>query len=246
MRGCFTDAQTHARISLQVSSPELSGINVGVAETPFQGNRWQHMVRVLFLMRCCGTNPGEDAPDGALSEMRGQVRIQKLDFWMRNPDYLADELLNDYEAGHGPEDAMERAKAILDEREPELRRLPMTRWRFGAYEALDDVLAPLVARGIVVHRPTASSNRVREHSYWFMQEGEEFAKALLNADPEVFGWHDERARLIAAVARDLTGSAMKDRQYKQAEYAGAELSVAIEPITARVRERLGLLQEANT
>jgi hypothetical protein len=29
--------------------------------------------------------------------VRSQVRLQKLDFWLRNPDYLADELLNDYE-----------------------------------------------------------------------------------------------------------------------------------------------------
>lgn len=195
-------------------------------------------------MRRCGTAPGEDAPERALSVMRGQVRIQKLDFWMRSPDYLADELLNDYEAGLGPKDAMDQARAILEDREPELRRLPMTRWRFGAYEPLDDVLAPLVARGIVVHKPTASSNRVKEHSYWFMPEGEEFAEALLNADPEVFGWYDERAQLIAMVARDVTGSALKDRQYKQAEYAGAELSVAIEPITERVRERLQTIEEA--
>jgi len=201
------------------------------------------MARVLFLMRRCGADPGEDAPEGALSLMRGQVRIQKLDFWMRNPDYLADELLNDHEAGQGPADALEQANAILKDREPELRGLPMTRWRFGAYEPLDDVLAPLVARGMVVHKPTASSSRVREHSYWFMQEGEDFAEALLNAEPDVFGWYDERAKLIAAVARDATGSALKDRQYEQAEYAGTELSVAIEPITERVRERLLSLEE---
>lgn len=202
------------------------------------------MVRVVFLMRRCGTDPGEDAPTGALSVMRGQVRIQKLDFWMRNPDYLADELLNDHEVGQGPEDALERAKAILDDREPELRGLPMTRWRFGAYEPLDDVLGPLVARGMVVHKPTTSSNRVKEHSYWFMPEGEAFAQDLLSAEPEVFGWYDERADLIAAVARDELGTALKDRQYKQAEYAGTELSVAIEPITERVRERLRSREEA--
>jgi len=203
------------------------------------------MTRVLFLMRRCGTDPGEDAPDGALSVMRGQVRIQKLDFWMRNPDYLADELLNDHDAGQGPADALEQAKAILNDREPELRRLPMTRWRFGAYEALDDVLAPLVARKMILHQPTASSNRVREHSYWFMPDGEAFAQDLLSAEPGIFGWYDERAQLIATVARDASGSALKERQYEQTEYAGTELNVTIEPITDRVRERLRVLEEAN-
>ena len=31
--------------------------------------------------------------------VESQVRLQKLDFWVRNPDYLANELLNDYESG---------------------------------------------------------------------------------------------------------------------------------------------------
>jgi len=32
----------------------------------------------------------------AVSVVRTQIRLQKLDFWIRNPDYLANELLNDY------------------------------------------------------------------------------------------------------------------------------------------------------
>ena len=35
----------------------------------------------------------------AVGVVRTQLRLQKLDFWVRNPDYLANELLNDYEAG---------------------------------------------------------------------------------------------------------------------------------------------------
>jgi hypothetical protein len=35
--------------------------------------------------------------------MRSQLRLQALDFWLRNPDYLADELLNEYDASDSPE-----------------------------------------------------------------------------------------------------------------------------------------------
>ncbi|WP_020556864.1 hypothetical protein [Embleya scabrispora] len=43
---------------------------------------------------------------------------------MRNPDYLADELLNDYESS-GEASLLDHAGAILDSEEPEVRRYPM-------------------------------------------------------------------------------------------------------------------------
>jgi len=111
--------------------------------------------------------PGPAAPDGALSEMRSQLRLQALDFWLRNPDYLADELLNEYDR-IGDASLVEEARRILDDREPEVRRLPMTKYMFGAYEPLDDVLAPLVTYGLIKHAASAGHTRVREHDYWFM------------------------------------------------------------------------------
>lgn len=54
------------------------------------------------------------------------MRLQALDFWLRNPDYLADELLDEYEAGRRP-DALNVVRKIFDDQEPDLRRLPMAR-----------------------------------------------------------------------------------------------------------------------
>jgi hypothetical protein len=61
---------------------------------------------------------------------------------------------------------------------------------------------------------------------------------LLDAAPQVFGWYEERAQLIARVAGADGGGALKERQYKQEEYAGTPNTRLIEPITERVRERL--------
>jgi len=207
---------------------------------PFQGTREQYLVRVLFLLRHCGASPGAGAPDGALSEMRSQLRLQALDFWLRNPDYLADELLNEYER---TQDAslVEEARKILDSREPKIRRLPMTKYRFGAYEPLDDVLAPLVTYGLVSHSASAGPAKVREHDYWFMQSGEEFALQLLGAAGDIFGWYVERAQLIARVAGTDAGGRLKERQYQQEEYAETPNTRLIEPITQRVRARLAEL-----
>jgi hypothetical protein len=179
---------------------------------------------------------------GAITEMRSQLRLQALDFWLRNPDYLADELLNEYERTGDPT-VLETARTILDTREPEIRRLPMTKYRFGAYEPLDDVLAPLVTYGLVAHAATAGQTRVREHDYWFMEAGEEFAQRLLDAAPEVFAWYVERAELIALVAGTDGGGRLKERQYRQEEYAGTPNTRLIAPITERVRQRLVRLEE---
>ncbi|MBF6621562.1 MAG: hypothetical protein ITG02_15200 [Patulibacter sp.] len=204
----------------------------------FRGTRPQHIARVVFLLRYCGLDPGDGAPGGAVTEMRSGQRLQACDFWMRNPDYLADALVDDYEAGERP-DGITLAQRILDDREPQLRRLPMTKWRFGAYEELSDVLAPLLLYGLVEHRPVVrGGHSIGEHDYWLMPEGVEFTNALLEADRSLFGWYVDRARLIATVAKDTGGSALKARQYGRIEYASTPGMALIPSITDAVRVRL--------
>lgn len=201
------------------------------------------MARVVFLLRYVGQEPGTDAPNGAVTEMRSGKRLHAADFWMRNPDYLAEVLLDEQAQGlrsHG----FAQAKKIFDDREPELRRLPMTKWRFGAYEDLDDVLGPLIAHGLVFHRVTVRVDcKVGEHRYWLMPAGEAFCEALVKAEPETFTWYVERAQLIASVARDTPGSTLKDQQYERIEYAATRPHALIPPITEEVRSRIQALEE---
>jgi len=203
------------------------------------------MARVVFLLRHVGLAPDVvGAPAGAVTEMRSEQRLHAADFWMRNPDYLADALLDDREAGIRP-DGADIARDILSSREPEIRRLPMTKWRWGAYEDLDDVLAPLILHGLVAHRATVrADHKVAEHAFWLMSPGVEFSDALLAAEPEVFGWYVNRAILIASVAGTTPGSSLKDRQYQRVEYASTPGMALIPPIADDVRERLAILDAA--
>ncbi len=50
--------------------------------------------------------------------VESQVKLQKLDFWVRNQDFLANELLNDY-ADTGDAGLLELAAEILESDEPE-------------------------------------------------------------------------------------------------------------------------------
>jgi len=171
-------------------------------------------------------------------QLRSQTRLQALDFWMRNPDYLADELLDEYEAGKRP-DAVEIVREIFANQEPDLRRLPMARYLFGAYEPLDDALALLVAGGLIqvrIHR--FGGNKVALWDYFLMAPGEEAVASLLNRWRDTFGWYEERARLVAHVAGRGGGSALKKRQYLKESYKETPLRQRISPITDRVLARL--------
>ncbi|MER7681603.1 hypothetical protein [Streptomyces sp. NPDC096934] len=72
---------------------------------------------------------------------------RKWTSWLSNPDGPADELLSKYMA-NAEVRLLELAGQILDSEEPEVRRYPMLRHHFGAYEPLDDVLTVLRSAGL--------------------------------------------------------------------------------------------------
>ena len=49
--------------------------------------------------------------------------------------------------------------------EPEVRRYPMLRYRFGAYEPLDGALSVLSSVGLVLRRREGMPGHTRQHNY---------------------------------------------------------------------------------
>lgn len=175
--------------------------------------------------------------DDVVCVLHAQLRLQALEFWMRNPDYLANELITEFECT-GETELLTLARRIFDDREPDLRRLPMIRFLFGAYEPLDNGLAILVTAGFVrIRREGVPGKKVREHLYLLTEAGEEAVEKLSALAPEL-AWYRARAAIVARIAGQQGGMALKGRQYLQLEYAGTELNQAIAPITDRVVERL--------
>lgn len=161
---------------------------------------------------------------------------------MRNPDYLANELLTEFETSR-ERDLLTIAQHIFDDREPDLRRLPMVRYLFGAFEPLDNALAILRAADLIrIKRDGVPGGKIREHLYLLTTAGEDALGRIADAAPEL-GWYRDRAFIVARVAGVQGGKALKDRQYLQAEYAGTELSHVIQPITHRVLARLAAILE---
>ncbi|MFC0439628.1 hypothetical protein [Kutzneria buriramensis] len=166
-----------------------------------------------------------------------------MDFWLRNPDYLADELVSMVEAGAADSSHLATARSLLDDPEPDLRWYPMPRWFFGAYEPLDDAFSLLETYGLAALRRTGQPGKKSQRNQFFLTEAGAVAVAELAKDPTL-GWYAEQVKLVALVAGDDGGQALKDRQYQQATYAGTELGVDIAPIAPRVRERLDALNAA--
>jgi hypothetical protein len=173
--------------------------------------------------------------DGEEAIFRGELRLHALMFWLRNPDYLAWELLELHTAS-GDTALVQQVQTMLADDEPVLRRDAMPKWRFGAYEPMDDELAFLASRGLIrtVYRPAGPKSA--ENSFLIYPSAFRFAGTV--ASNIAYRWYADRMQLVLLVADSWFGSRLKGKQYKHLEYAKTRGHQFIPPITHRVIERL--------
>lgn len=202
-----------------------------------EATKTQHAVRVLALLKTCGDPVSDSDPDGFVQVIRSELRLQALDFWLRNPDYLADQLL-DMVASDELDAAsyLPLAQDLLDGSEPNLHWYPMPKWLRGAYEALDDAFSILQSYGIAEVRRKGSPP-LRYRNEFFLTPAGALAATELAKDP-VLSWYMRQAKLVNLVAGSDKGGRLKERQYQQAEYAETQLGLRIASIAPMVRERL--------
>ncbi|GIF45233.1 hypothetical protein [Actinoplanes xinjiangensis] len=214
--------------------------------TASDGDPFFDAVRLLLLLDAAVTDidlrEANTAPTDAVGVVRTQTLLQKLDFWLRYPDYLADELLTEYEKS-GEQVLLRLATQILDSDEPELRQIPMLRFKFGAYEPLDMPMSVLSVAGLAVVRSSRTDQRVRHHDYFLTTRGRQTARSCIQDFPAL-AWYGQRTRLVVALAQGtgMTGTALRRRQYLQRDYAGTGLNEEIASIAERARQRLAALQ----
>jgi hypothetical protein len=216
---------------------------VTTAPSVRKATRLQDAVRLLFIIAYGGTSTDEatSGVPGAVAKLATATRLHALDFWVRNPDYLAYEILTMVQAGDLDRAYLPMVERIFDDGEPDLRLFPMLRWRFGAYEGVDDALALLRAHGLIAIRRTGSLKKISRHSYYLLEVGRRRSEELLAEAPEL-GWYRDRAQLAASVAGATPGPQLKLRQKEQAEYMDAQLGTYIPSIVGRATELLRALQ----
>jgi hypothetical protein len=201
----------------------------------------QGALRLLFLLDRAGAVPlpeGRPAKAGAVAVIESETKLQKLHFWMRNPDYLSLEILTLLEDGKGKGLSVEIAAVLLEGGEPELRLYPMLRHLYGAFEPLDDSMSHLVSVGLALCRTTRDPTGAKpRHDYWLLPEGRKTAERILVEHPGL-QWYGDRADLIAVVAGNASGNQLRDRHYVVPEYADTQMGRPIPPVADLARERL--------
>lgn len=198
-------------------------------------------IRLLFLL-VEGSEPlAEPASNGAIRIFRGEARLHALDFWVRYPDYLAAELLDRFELEMQIED-LDVVDTILSAEEPDIRRLPMIRYFFGAYDPIDTAISILVSRRLVVITGRKSGAKVQETDFLILARAIELASDIMHKAP-ILRWYADRAKVVATLAGARTGTALKKQQYERSSYAGTERGAEIPSIKAEVIARFAKIKE---
>jgi hypothetical protein len=205
------------------------------------GTAFRDALRLLFIL-VRGSEPLPPALRTDEHDMAflGEKRAQAIDFWIRYPDYLADELLDLYaETGDGA--ALAAARRIFEEDEPEVRIVRMIRWRRGAYEDLQDSLAILSYRGLVKPMRREIGPDAIRYEFLVGPTARRFLDDAVSDQP-VLAWYDRQVGLALRIATTRSGSALKDVHYEHPEYASTPYGRVIPSIRERVLARLRTIE----
>lgn len=168
----------------------------------------------------------------------GEIKIQAIDFFLRNPDYLAYELLNIAVKENEKAVSIKRiVKSIYKSSEPEIRRIEMEKFFYGAYEDIDDIIAFLCSTGLLHYESKLRTDmRVAEKHYYVTKYGVQKLEQA-EAQIQIAMWYYERCKVIKEYLGGSTGSALKAKQYQVEEYSSTSYRDKIQQIDNLVIEK---------
>jgi len=201
---------------------------------------YQDAIRLLFILVNASEEFCDEFDSSIKGIFRGKARLYAMDFWVRYPDYFANELLQKYleikKARY-----LEIAETIFEDKEPDLRNIPMIRYLFGAYEKLDNTLSILVSKGLIKQSGQKSNTKIDQYDYLLFEKAFEVIRDATKEFP-ILKWYDERTQLISEISGNKGGAALKDRQYEQIVYAKTKLGGIIPSIKEEVHIELNRIK----
>ncbi|MFH5181583.1 hypothetical protein ACHHV8_02510 [Paenibacillus sp. TAB 01] len=199
---------------------------------------YKDRIRIFFILYFFGEDYQESSRPNCCKVLHSEVRIQKIDFLLRNPDYLAYELLELIRTGSvNKTEIRDVIKKIFVDNEPEVRRLEMEKFFFGAYEDIDQVIAFLISCGFIEYSSERDKSlRVIKKSYYVTNEAHE--KMIENLKSlEVLNWYVNRCGVIKKYFGDYSGSNLKALQYQIDEYRNTSYKEYISDIQELVKSQ---------
>ncbi|MBU3073864.1 hypothetical protein [Clostridium estertheticum] len=199
--------------------------------------QYKDRIRIFFIIYFFSENYCGIEHHKCCRVLHTELKIQKLDFLLRNPDYLAYELIELCKTKNIDKlEIKSIVKEIFNQKEPEIRRLEMEKFFFGAYEDIDQVIAFLVTVGFIEH-VSVRDNQMRsiKKSYYITKEADIKMQDNLR-NMEVLSWYVKRCKLIHKYFGDYSGTALKVLQYEIDEYKNTSYREYINDIQEQVKQ----------
>ncbi len=199
---------------------------------------YKDRIRILLIIYFFSEDFSDPSNPEYKKVLRSEVKIQKIDFLLRNPDYLAYELLDIATEDDSQKNEIKTIiKDIFNSNEPVLRRLDMERFFFGAYEDIDDIIGFLKGLGLIGF---SSKKRIDlktiEKRYFVTKTAINKIESALSSF-KFLQWYIDRCLLIKKFFGNLTGTQLKVSQYKIDEYNNTTYRNYIETIETKVKEK---------
>ncbi|MFZ2634224.1 MAG: hypothetical protein WA081_17560 [Desulfosalsimonadaceae bacterium] len=197
---------------------------------------YRDAIRLLYILTGLAEPiTGEILPNKPSHIFTGEKRLMALDFYMRYPDYLANQLVKQYEDSKDPR-LLRLAKEIMDGDEPDIRTILMVKWKHGAYQKVETALSILEAPGLIkTVQDTASQGQ--PWTYLLFPQAFTVAQNAVVQQPSL-AWYPRQVKALMHLPYKKSGTSLKQDQYSVPEYERAELGHVIPPIKHQVLNRL--------
>ncbi|WP_246782533.1 hypothetical protein [Wohlfahrtiimonas chitiniclastica] len=200
------------------------------------GYHYRDALRLLFILAKGSKAISNESQQFGTHIFEGEKRLMAIDFWMRYPDYLADKLLDLYEESKDA-DLYSSIETIFDNEEPDVRTVSMLRWWRGAYQNIETALSILEAYNLVKSKIKQISENQKRYDFFLGQSAFDFLDQAV-IDQPILKWYEERSSLVMLIAKDYSGTRLKEWQYDYEEYKDSSYGAMIPSIKDRVLERL--------
>lgn len=196
---------------------------------------YRDRLRILLILYFFSENYHDDDVPGMVKVFYSEVKIQKIDFLIRYPDYLCFELMKQ-KTPENRDEIKEIIKDIYNSEEPEVRREEMLRYLYGAYEDIDDIISFWISTGFIKYK--CKINTMGKHydkAYYITEKGKYRIENDILNNMESAQWYIRRCKLIKEYFYDMSGTELKERQYMYPEYKNTNIGCYITEIGDKVK-----------
>lgn len=199
---------------------------------------YKDRIRIFLIIYFFSEEYNEEAHSDCCKVLYTEVKIQKIDFLIRNPDYLCYELLDLCDIQDVNKQEIKQAiRQIFNKEEPQVRRLEMEKFFFGAYEDIDQIIAFLISVGFIKYECEKSISCKSINKCYYVTKYADLKVNNMLGSMSVLNWYADRCKLIQKYFGDYSGTELKNLQYKIEEYKNTTYKNHINSIEAIVRER---------